>query len=266
MSKQGRLVVGAVLIAVIIISGLLTGSFSSAQGIGILTAAWLTICIFSFLYKDNPMYRLAEHVMVGLAMGYMTIYYALQILELRWYNRLFLGELNPGEALFGSAAAFRYAMVIPAFFGILMWCRVVPKIAWLSRWSMAVVIGLGSGIAIPWTIQGNITTQLLVATKLPMNYVIALREGPLPELNIADLPYWQVGVPILIIGTVCGLIYFFFSVPHRGLIGKSASLGIWILMIGFGASFGLTVMARLSLFIGRILFLFKNWMQLPWLT
>ena len=50
------------------------------------------------------------------------------------------------------------------------------------------------------------------------------------------------------------------------IIGKAATFGVWILMLGFGASFGLTVMARLSLFIGRILFLLKNWVGLPWLT
>ena len=68
-----------------------------------------------------------------------------------------------------------------------------------------------------------------------------------------------------LMGTSCGLIYFFFSVPHHGVIGTSATLGIWVLMLGFGTSFGLTVMARLSLFIGRIIFILKNWLELPWL-
>ena len=67
---------------------------------------------------------------------------------------------------------------------------------------------------------------------------------------------------ILVFGTVCALIYFFFSVPHRGPIGGMATAGIWIMMIGFGASFGYTVMARLSLLIGRVLFLLKDWLGL----
>ena len=56
---------------------------------------------------------------------------------------------------------------------------------------------------------------------------------------------------ILVIGTISSLIYFFFSKRHDGLIGKISKIGIWTLMISFGAAFGYTVMARISLLIGR---------------
>ena len=65
---------------------------------------------------------------------------------------------------------------------------------------------------------------------------------------------------VLVVGTIAGLVYFFFSLPHTGILGGTAKLGIWILMLGFGASFGYTVMARLSLFIGRVLFLLRDWL------
>jgi hypothetical protein len=57
------------------------------------------------------------------------------------------------------------------------------------------------------------------------------------------------------IGTLTILLYFFFSKAHTGLYGKAVKIGIWYMMIGFGASFGYTVMARISLLIGRIQFL-----------
>jgi hypothetical protein len=266
MSQTGKAIFLVVLGLIIVGSGLATDSFSSMQGVGTLVGAWLTICVLSFLFRDNPFYRFAEHLMVGLAMGYFAIYYAFQILEAQWYDRLFKGDLYDSEVIFGSQAIYRYALVIPAIGGLLMLTRVFPKIGWLSRWSMALVIGIGSGIAIPWTIQANITTQLLVASKLPARYMTALWENPGATEGIPDLFLWEVGVPVLIVGTVCALIYFFFSVPHRGIIGKAATLGIWVLMLGFGTSFGLTVMARLSLFIGRIIYIFKNWLDVPWLT
>ena len=56
---------------------------------------------------------------------------------------------------------------------------------------------------------------------------------------------------VLVIGTICALVYFFFSKQHDGLIGKISKVGIWTLMISFGAAFGYTVMARISLLIGR---------------
>lgn len=271
---KSRMIVGLILVAALVGTFFLTvvfkdrvpGENAFLKTLGLFTGGWLTLCIFTFLYKDNPFYRLAEHVMVGLAMGYVTVFYTFQVLEQQWFNRLFLNQLQSTDVLFGSAQAFRFALVIPAFFGILMWLRIFPSVSWLSRWSMALVIGLGSGIALPWTIQGSITKQVLSGTEIPADYMLALRLGPDAAASIPNLPLWQVGVPLLIIGTICGLIYFFFSVPHRGIIGKAATLGIWILMLGFGASFGLTVMARLSLFIGRILFLLKNWAGLPWLT
>ena len=61
---------------------------------------------------------------------------------------------------------------------------------------------------------------------------------------------------------MCGLVYFFISLEHKGGIKIIAKTGIFILMIGFGASFGLTVMGRVSLLIDRIQFLLGNWLGL----
>jgi hypothetical protein len=53
------------------------------------------------------------------------------------------------------------------------------------------------------------------------------------------------------VGTVTGLLYFFFSKEHTGNFGKVTRVGIYFLMISFGASFGFAVMGRISLLIGR---------------
>ena len=56
---------------------------------------------------------------------------------------------------------------------------------------------------------------------------------------------------VLLVGTISALIYFFFSKKHEGLVGKIGKLGIYFLMVSFGASFGFTVIGRISLLIGR---------------
>ncbi|HJN26812.1 MAG TPA: hypothetical protein QF604_02735, partial [Candidatus Latescibacteria bacterium] len=66
---------------------------------------------------------------------------------------------------------------------------------------------------------------------------------------------------LILIGVVSVLVYFFFSVEHRGVVGGISKVGIWFLMISFGASFGYTIMARLSLLIGRIRFLLDDWLH-----
>jgi hypothetical protein len=58
---------------------------------------------------------------------------------------------------------------------------------------------------------------------------------------------------LMLLGLIASLVYFYFSMEHRGLVGKVSRFGVWILMIGFGASFGYTVQGRLSLAIGRAL-------------
>ena len=66
----------------------------------------------------------------------------------------------------------------------------------------------------------------------------------------------------VLIGVVSGLAYFYFSKEHAGAFGKVARLGTFYLMIFFGATFGYTVMARISLLIGRLTFLLRDWLGL----
>jgi hypothetical protein len=58
------------------------------------------------------------------------------------------------------------------------------------------------------------------------------------------------------------LVYFFFSLEHKGVVGKTARVGVWFLMITFGAAFGFTVMGRITLLVGRFDFLFNDWLGL----
>lgn len=64
---------------------------------------------------------------------------------------------------------------------------------------------------------------------------------------------------IVVVGVVSTLIYFYFSKEHTGALGVTAKIGIWFIMISFGAHFGYTVMGRVSLLIGRVYFLFYDW-------
>jgi len=53
------------------------------------------------------------------------------------------------------------------------------------------------------------------------------------------------------------LFYFFFSVEHTGPGMVTARMGVYFVMIAFGAAFGYTVMSRMSLLIGRFSDLIK---------
>jgi hypothetical protein len=77
------------------------------------------------------------------------------------------------------------------------------------------------------------------------------------------LDLWQsVRQTCIVLGVLACLFYFFFSIEHKGASGRVARVGIWVLMITFGASFALTVMGRIALLSERLEFLFDDWLWL----
>ncbi|MEW6411556.1 MAG: hypothetical protein AB1483_03680 [Candidatus Zixiibacteriota bacterium] len=212
-------------------------------------AAFLTLATFSFLYKDNPFYKIAEHIVTGVAAGYFAI--------LLWHNglipKLVFDRLEDGNWYVLWLDSSKPWYLIPAFLGLLMWTRFSMKWQWVSRWPMAMYIGISAGIAVPLEMSNRVNKQLY-DTMATIDWANFLGQG---SFNLFDV---QSGLSQLIVfaGVIAGLVYFFFSKEHKGIFGGVATFGIWILMIGFGASFGFTVMARISLFINRMQFL-KVW-------
>ncbi len=197
-------------------------------------AVFLTLATFSFLYKDNPFYKIAEHIVVGVSAGYFVI--------ILWHNGLV-------SNLFENLAKGDLWYIIPFVLGVLMWTRFSKNYQWVSRWPMAMYIGISVGVAIPLEMANRVNKQLF-AMMDPINFADFFGGGE-GNINLLD-PFSGLSEMIIIVGALCSLAYFFFSKAHTGAFGKVATIGIWILMIGFGASFGFTVMARISLFINRM--------------
>ncbi len=208
------------------------------ETIGIFIAAGITLCIYSFLYKDNPFYKFAEHLFVGVAAGYTVV--------IAWHQtivRLIWVPMRTGDF------SARILVIIPTAIGLLMFSRFVPKHRWLIRWPLAFMIGVGAGAAIPLTMQS-----------------IIFRQSEATLQQFADVSNLQIAAAInsiiIAIGVLCVLIYFFFSVEHKGAVGVVSKVGIFFLMVSFGAAFGYTVMARISLLIGRVYFLLHDFLHI----
>jgi len=212
--------------------------------------AFFTLAIFSFLYKDNPFYKLAEHLVVGVSAGYFVI--------ILWHNGLvpnLFNRLADGNFYFLWLNSSKWWYIIPTILGVMMWTRFIRKWAWVSRWPMALYIGIATGLAIPLEMKNRVLTQLYSAMR-PIAWSNFFGNGFLDTAA----GYSQL---IIFVGTISALFYFFFSKEHTGVFKGVARFGIWILMIGFGASFGYTVMARISLFIQRIQVL-KDFTDVAW--
>ncbi|MCA1958073.1 MAG: hypothetical protein LDL14_06035 [Nitrospira sp.] len=203
--------------------------------IGAWVATGLTLFIFSFLYRDNPLFKLAEHLYVGVSVGYTIVKtYDTVLVHLIWKPIVENHE---------------WTLLIPVFIGTLMLARYAPKVSWLSRYAFAFIVGVGAGLAIPRTISSFILKQV-EDTVRPLIALVP-GEGAVFTWNLLN-PASGVNTIIILIGVTSVLFYFFFSVEHAGPGKAVARTGIFFLMIAFGAAFGYTVMARMSLLIGRL--------------
>ena len=201
----------------------------------------LTLMIFSFLYKDNPFYKFAEHLFVGVSAAYWMVQGVWGTLMPNLIAKLFpsaVASFIPGAA--GSNPEYQY--IVPAIFGLLLLTRLLPWAHWLSRWALAFVVGYAAGTNFIRYLQSDFVAQIQ-STMLPM---VALTD--VGRINIGQ----TLSNIILIVGVLCGLVYFFFSKEHKGTVGRMSRMGVWVLMVTFGASFGYTVMARISLLLGRM--------------
>jgi hypothetical protein len=202
--------------------------------IGAWVATGLTLFIFSFLYQDNPLFKLAEHLYVGVSVGYTIV---------KAYDTVIVHLIVKP-----IVENHEFALLIPVTIGMLMLTRYVPKASWLSRYAFAMIVGIGAGLAIPRTISSFILKQI-EDTVRPLLSMTG--DGVTFSFNILNHAS-NLNAIIILIGVTSVLFYFFFSVEHHGPGKAVARTGILFLMIAFGAAFGYTVMARMSLLIGRL--------------
>lgn len=208
---------------------------SFAATFGLWMAVFFTFSIFSFLYKDNPFYKFAEQVFVGMSAAYWLVYLFYSIMLPNLFTKL-LSDFKGNMIL-----------LIPAALGLMMLVRLIPKAQWVSRYPIAIMIGTSAGINMVRYAKSDLLSQ-----------ISATMINPFAASSLSGV----IGNFLLILGTLCGVYFFYFSKKQEGISAVPSKLGIWFLMVSFGASFGYTVMARISLLIGRLEFLLKDWLHI----
>ena len=196
--------------------------------------AFLTLCILSFLYKDNPFFRFAESLFAGMSLGYYIGIVTVQTLQ--------PNLIAPLRESFTDN--YNYLLLIPMALGIMLYFRYIARVAWVARIALAVYIGYYVGVLMMQKIHGQVIPQT-------RDTIMPVTTGGIDAL-------WNI---LVIVGVFTVLIYFYFSIEHKGVVGKLSRVGIWFLMISFGASFGYTIMARISLLMGRFSFLVNSWIR-----
>jgi hypothetical protein len=137
--------------------------------------------------------------------------------------------------------------------GVMLLWRLAPKGQWIARWPLAVIIGSMAG------------ARMVVFIQTDLMGVVGSTIVPFAAVDPASgsIDFWQsLRQTGIVLGVLACLFYFFFSIEHKGAAGRVAAVGIWVLMITFGASFALTVMGRIALLSERLQFLFDDWLWL----
>ncbi len=215
----------------------------SLQGLTIWLSALATLAIFSFLYKENRIYRFAEHALLGFGIGFSVATTITDILIPKWWTPMVSGWRT------GHHGAFALGLLAGGLG--LMWYGIYHrKTVWMSRVVMGLTIGAGAGLAFKAEINDKLP-QIVASFKSP--YVPAAETTAFSN-SLNNILFF------FIVFTV--LSYFFFSARQTGRVwGTSTKLGRTFLMITFGVFFGNTIMTRMSVFIERVWFLLAQWLR-----
>ncbi len=220
--------------------------------IGLWLAAFFTLAVFSFLAGDNPAYKLTESIVIGVSAGYWMVVAFWETLVPKLLANLAPDMVKAWCMPNLEGGAFNPIALIPLGLGLMLLSQLTPLGRHVGRWPLAFVIGTFAGLKMVSHVESDIIEQVR-ATMLPM---VAFGDD-------GSFAAWaSIRNVLIIVGVLCTLAYFVFSVEHKGAVGRAARVGVWFLMITFGSAFGFTVMGRIALLAARFEFLFIDWLWL----
>lgn len=194
--------------------------------ISVWIGAYFTITILSYAYKDNILFKFAERTFVAAVIG----------------NSVVMGFNSLREFGLARLQAGNVAYILPIILGLTLFMRYHGKYFWVSRFGAAFLVGIGTGLTLRTTPKANIMNQLVKAIT--------------PGDNIL---FWMIAV----VTTFTIILHFTFTLKQiqTGSLSALPKMGRYLMLAAFGAAFGNTVMTRMNLLIGRLIFLLRDWLM-----
>lgn len=188
--------------------------------LGTILGALVTVFILSYLYSENPFFRLGEHIFIGLTAGHAVV----------------MGIQNVQNMAIRKIMVGNWLYVIPILIGMAIYTRYTRNYLWMSRYPYAFLIVIGTGLALAGRFESDWFRQTVGTF-----------------MNLTDLN----GV-IILVGTITTLLYFYMSKEQTGTYGKVTQFGRYFLMLYFGITFGNVSMGRISVSIWTVFGLTKT--------
>jgi uncharacterized membrane protein YeiB len=196
---------------------------------GIWMAALLTIFIYTFVYKENPAFRWAEHTLIGLTAGVYTV---------NGLDNIRKMVIDP--IVGGNMSAL--IMLIPLAMGLLLFTRFSKTQYHYSRWMMAMLIASAVAAGMVASAQSRVMTSIIETFPTGGDLMTTFNEL------------------VMLIAVISTIIFFTYTRPHTGVMGSIAYVGRYALMLALGVNFGNAFSSRMGYIIGRLNFLLLEWL------
>lgn len=214
--------------------------FSLDQITGVLSFLF-TILIFSYLIGDNPLFRIAVYIFVGVSSGYVA--------TVAWWQVIVPRLIYP--LAYGSVLEKSFA-AIPLLGALLILMKISPRLAGLARIAMAFLVGAGAAVIIAGALSGTLIPQVSATIN-----AFDLNSPSARNIGVVEVIF---NGAFILAGAVFTLIYFHFgarpkadgSMRRLGLIEISAWVGRIFIGITLGTIFAGVYAASLTALIERI--------------
>jgi hypothetical protein len=228
-----------------------------------------TIGLYSVLYKENKFYRFFEHIFLGLAVGWGFVALWTETLKETWWDAMVGSSAEAGAAA-TTAVAGHWAWVLLLPVGLMGYFVFSKNNAWLARIPIGIILGLWAGqqVDVWYRLYGpNINASLkpilpTTTSSFTKPDIAGLSPDQVATINAQVYPSQAITNIIFVFTILSVLSYFFFSFEAKNKVLKfMTTSGRWLLMIGFGAIFGSTVMMRFTLLIDRMYFVWIEFLK-----
>jgi hypothetical protein len=173
---------------------------------------FFTVALLSYLIGDNPLYRLALHIFVGVAVGYAALVVIYQVLVPRLINPLTSGDMT----LIALAS-------VPLFLFIFLALKLGPRTAAWGNISIAYLIGVGAAVTTGGALTGTLVPQI--------------RTTWLSLVPTGDSPLGFLDNIIIVAGTITTLLYFQFWLRGQTPSGTAGRVPLVRVLAGIGQGF-----------------------------
>lgn len=212
----------------------------SSELLPMLVSFFITILILSYLLGDNPLFRAATYVFVGVSAGYVA--------SVAWYQVLWPSLIRP---MFSDSASQIGLQAIPLLLSVLLLSKVFPKLPNFGQPAMAFIVGVGAAVAVGGAVLGTIFPQVNAAIN-GFDVSLAVANG--------NPVFMIVNSALVLLGMVGTLTYFHFgarkmddgSVKRNILVETLTWIGRVYIAITFGVLFAGVYLAALTALIERI--------------